>query len=81
MNYSSMVEQSTHNGCISVQFWVIQTYLLSIRRNINKYKKWEHDVGSDLMLCRGITHASKIFYNILRTGEWKRILKYPLRCR
>ena len=24
MNYSSMVEQSTHNGCISVQFWVIQ---------------------------------------------------------
>lgn len=49
MNYSSMVEQSTHNGCISVQFWVIQFKLNNIR---------EHDVGSDLMLCRSITHAS-----------------------
>lgn len=50
MNYSSMVEQSTHNGCISVQFWVIQC------RKLNKIR--EHDVGSDLMLCRDITHAS-----------------------
>lgn len=32
MNYSSMVEQSTHNGCISVQFWVIQNKLNIIMR-------------------------------------------------
>lgn len=41
LNYSSKVEQSTHNGCISVQFWVVQwtrTIGMSIPPKENKYK-------------------------------------------
>lgn len=44
-----MVERSTHNGLISVQFRVVQHIRLL---------QHEYDVGSDLTLYRGITHAN-----------------------
>lgn len=56
MNYSSMVERSTHNGLVSVQFWVVQHIVI----------RHEHDVDSDKMLYRSVTHANSLNKRVIR---------------
>lgn len=51
-------------------------YLSSIlsNSNINKIKLREHDVGSEQMLCRSITHASYIYINYLRIFSYNKYI-------